>query len=80
MGWSHVVEFRPTFIAIRDNVESIKARKSIYRMLLDALSYVDGDDFDELIGVDEVLDEVMERMDLIEMDEDEYYLVAEELS
>lgn len=72
MGWSHVVEFRSTFITIRDLVESAKIRKAIYRPLLDTLSIVDGDDFDELLGVDPVLDDIMEKMNLVILDEDDY--------
>lgn len=75
---SYVGEFRSTFATISKEVESIKARKAIYRPLLDAIFTLpndgfDVDEFDDLLGVDVVLDELMEKMDLVTIEDDEYY-------
>lgn len=75
---SYVGEFRSTFVTISHEVESIKARKAIYRPLLDAIFTLpnenfDADEFEDLLGVDVVLDELMEKMDLVTLEDDEYY-------
>lgn len=70
MGWSGGtnVAVEMTF-SIQRTIESIEARKTLYRRLIISLQNCDWDCEYEVQGIDPAMDEVLKEMDLFTQDE-----------
>lgn len=62
MGWSNGSLIAVALIdVIRDNVESVEARREIYRALIDEFEEADCDTMSECMGIDPVYDAFFKR-------------------